>query len=134
MFFVEYAEREDPLRVLTGMQKAAAAACVVLLQVFFCGLYFLANMSDSSSLHASSTIAVAGIIAASFARPALGACDKVFRYSAQKMSSRLSQGHARNDLLYAGASLHCALDLIDMQSALEIWCSALEELKVVGCL
>jgi hypothetical protein len=122
VFTVEFPMGSDPLAVLTSAQKMASFVCVASLLPLMTGLYFVVLMSDSESLHTTSTKLIAAIIAAVCTRPALGACDRLFRFSANQEASRLTKSQSRNDMLYAGAALSRGLDIADLQALLYLLC------------
>ena len=130
LFFVEHELGTDPQLALSTSQKMAAVACVLLLQSLLAGLFFVALMTDSEWLHATSTQMATSIAAASLARPALLGCDYVFRRCALLMRAKLKPAQVRNDMLFSAAALHCTMDLDDLLSCLRIWGDALLEITV----
>ena len=137
LFFVEFEDDEDPLRVPTNVEKVMAGTCVVSLQLLFTGLFFRIVMSESDWLYTSSASLMVAFLAALFAWPLSRVCERLFWRSRVKQQSHLQlalrstpHGRSQNEVAYRGAALSCILDLIDMHSLLQEWCRAVVEIKV----
>lgn len=129
VFFVEFEQGGEPIMVLDGPMKVSGATVVCLMQALIVTLFFTVNMGDDPSLHTTSTSLIAGLLSSTLARPCLVACDQWFRFCAKVYQSRKPHGCAWNDLLYAGAALSVSMDIRDVQTAMQTWLNALDELR-----
>ena len=129
LFFIEFVRGANPLLVLTGPMKVASVTVVLLMQAFVVTIYFTINSGQDPASHTTSTSLVVAVLAATLARPFLGVCDRWFRYCTVGYKKRLSYGHAWNELLFAGAAAYVAMDVVDLQCAVDTWLEAMDELR-----
>ena len=139
---VHFEDGSNPSHVLTGPQKVAGVACVLLLQALFAGVCFIIVMGESDSLHAASTSLMVAVVASALARPGLPLIDGIFKRFTGVWKTRLELKFPKDarfsvkrrqhwkERLYAGAALDYGLTLLDLQVALSTWRDALIELQV----